>query len=85
MVARQAEIRRSVLLHITRRILSEQRSASSDEAIATDPADNLDVLVTRIENELDSLLAGNLRRIVNGTGIILSTNLGRAPLPNRRS
>jgi L-seryl-tRNA(Ser) seleniumtransferase len=88
MVARQAEIRRSVLLHITRRILSEERNASGDaesDAITSasdhDAADNLDVLVTRIENELDSLLAGNLRRIVNGTGIILSTNLGRAPLP----
>jgi L-seryl-tRNA(Ser) seleniumtransferase len=74
MMGRQKEIRREVLAQLTRKVLSDLRSSS------TETSDDLESIVERIESELDRLLAGNLKKVINGTGIILSTNLGRAPL-----
>jgi L-seryl-tRNA(Ser) seleniumtransferase len=43
----------------------------------TDPGD----LVTRLREELGSARVPRLRRVINATGVIAHTNLGRAPLP----
>jgi L-seryl-tRNA(Ser) seleniumtransferase len=43
-----------------------------------DPGD----LTARLETELTSARAPALRRVVNATGVIVHTNLGRAPLPD---
>ena len=39
-------------------------------------------IVGDVERELAERFAPNLRRVVNATGVILHTNLGRAPLPD---
>ncbi len=72
----QNEFRREVLAEITRRVLADYRSQDSESL-----PDDLDSIALEIQLRLTNLSAGNLRKVVNGTGIILSTNLGRAPLP----
>ncbi|MCY4086595.1 MAG: L-seryl-tRNA(Sec) selenium transferase [Actinomycetia bacterium] len=37
-------------------------------------------LLTRVEQELAAILAPRLRRVINATGVVIHTNLGRAPL-----
>lgn len=39
-----------------------------------------DTFVSRLEQVLEARRRSNLRRVINGTGIIIHTNLGRAPL-----
>ncbi|CAN5136257.1 L-seryl-tRNA(Sec) selenium transferase [soil metagenome] len=72
----QNDFRREVLAEITRRVLADYRSQDGEGL-----PDDLDSIATEIQLRLTNLSAGNLRKVVNGTGIILSTNLGRAPLP----
>jgi L-seryl-tRNA(Ser) seleniumtransferase len=42
-----------------------------------------EVLLSRAKQEYDNMLTANLRRVINATGVILHTNLGRAPLSRR--
>lgn len=42
----------------------------------------LDVLAKRVAHQGSALFAGGVRQVLNGTGVILNTNLGRAPVPN---
>ena len=38
-------------------------------------------IYTVVEEEIKRLVKGNLRKVINGTGVVINTNLGRAPLP----
>lgn len=72
----QSDYRHEVLAEVTRRVLANYRSPEADNL-----PDNLDDIAAEIQARLKNLSVGNLRKVINGTGIILSTNLGRAPLP----
>ncbi len=50
--------------------------AREDIQAGVDPGD----LQARLRAELDATRASNLRRVINATGVIVHTNLGRAPL-----
>ncbi len=75
-----AQVDRAVLVAVTREILAELRAeiARDPERVAAmlqDP--ELDACIAR---EVERVLAPSLRPVINATGVILHTNLGRAPL-----
>ncbi len=64
----------AVVVNECREVLEEMRELIRRGGALPDPAE---VLRAR----LDALLHPSLRKVINATGVILHTNLGRAPLP----
>jgi L-seryl-tRNA(Ser) seleniumtransferase len=67
------EVARAVLSHLRARIAGEPNSA----VIGIDAASVEELITTEVER----ILARSLQPVINATGVILHTNLGRAPLP----
>lgn len=54
------------------------------ESIRSEPQDlTSEQIVCRIRNAIDDLLMTRIRPVINGTGVIIHTNLGRSPLGNQ--
>lgn len=60
--------------------LGEAASAELDRARAAATPPHFDTLIARVGERLDALGAQRLISVINATGILLHTNLGRAPL-----
>ncbi len=75
-----AEIGRGTVVEAARQALDklrcEIRSGLTEAALAT----HLEHLPQEVEGEARELLALSLRPVINATGVVLHTNLGRAPL-----
>src|SRR5271165_4799552 len=70
------EIARAILADMRERILEAAASARL-QIVALAP----EALQERITAEVERILARSLQPVINATGVILHTNLGRAPLP----
>lgn len=70
------ETARSVLADFRARVTKENKS----DLGSLSPAELNDRLVNQIIADVDLLLRPSLRPVINATGVILHTNLGRAPL-----
>ncbi len=65
----------ALVVNEARAVLEEcRRLIQRGETLAEEP-------LTALERRLGALLEPSLRRVINATGVILHTNLGRAPLP----
>src|SRR5882762_3613090 len=64
---------RELLVEITRTVLADLRGRITGEGTAS-------VLEERIASMVERVLASSLEPVINATGVILHTNLGRAPL-----
>jgi len=73
---------RNVVTQSARTVLDELRhELKQDVASATAAAPSAAAIESRIIQHVDARLAPSLISVVNATGVILHTNLGRAPLP----
>lgn len=88
LIARESEIRHECLANLVRQVLHRLRH-SADEKNSGDkrddkvaqPSHTEESIAVEVSSLVDELLACSLQKVINGTGVILSTNLGRAPLP----
>jgi len=67
------DLPRPVIVDLVRRKLSEIRAARS--------VPKFESIMALVRRSLDELRASKLQPIINGTGIVIHTNFGRAPLP----
>jgi L-seryl-tRNA(Ser) seleniumtransferase len=68
------DLPRPFVVEIVRRKLSEIRASSE--------VSKFEAIVAHIRCVLDEFRASRLQPIINGTGIVIHTNFGRAPLPS---
>ncbi len=69
-------VRREILTRLLRIELQDLRDGKSDIYEVGEIAD-------KVRRKALSLLEPRLKRVLNGTGVVLNTNLGRAPLPKQ--
>jgi L-seryl-tRNA(Ser) seleniumtransferase len=67
---------RDAVVRLVRKLLAEQR----DRVAAGDPAATLDELARSVERHARAQWRAGPRSVINATGVLLHTNLGRAPL-----
>jgi L-seryl-tRNA(Ser) seleniumtransferase len=75
-LAEQVTWGRSVIVQAARRTLDKARR----DLAGGHPLPSLDELAQSVTNALDALTTGRVRAVINATGVVLHTNLGRAPL-----
>lgn len=77
LVEQQRHIRRAVLAILVREELERVRAG----LVAGQDVPDLDAIACRVASAAQALVRPAMRKVLNGTGIALNTNLGRAPLP----
>ena len=74
------KVDRGLLLEVTRAALADLRARIAGDqqvtVLALDPGSLEDLIV----NQVERILARSLQPVINATGVILHTNLGRAPM-----
>ncbi len=72
------DVKRAVIIKSSRSVLNDLRTHILAGNVDEEP--NLEKITARIYEKISSMQDNNLRRVINATGIVLHTNLGRAPL-----
>jgi L-seryl-tRNA(Ser) seleniumtransferase len=74
-----AQFGRTTVTNWVRQILGDMRNGQSDE-ISANAAEVEGLVVERVSEAAQNAASQRLRKVINGTGIVIHTNLGRAPL-----
>src|SRR5258707_4743750 len=80
LAALKQRVDRELLVEITRTVLVDLRGRIVGEGTAAVTALDSSALEERIASMVEGVLASSLQPVINATGVILHTNLGRAPL-----
>ncbi|MEN6391494.1 MAG: L-seryl-tRNA(Sec) selenium transferase [Syntrophomonas sp.] len=74
---------REYILTIARQAAGQLRDEIRKNQIDIDRDQATELILARVEDEAFKSNRGKMKRVVNGTGVVLHTNLGRAPLSER--
>jgi L-seryl-tRNA(Ser) seleniumtransferase len=74
--SRQIRWGQALTRQVTRDVLEQARR----DLVTAEPGPSVDEMAHRVADGLDMLACRRLRRVINATGVVLHTNLGRAPL-----
>jgi L-seryl-tRNA(Ser) seleniumtransferase len=72
---------RNVVVEVARAALADLRARIAGDSNWTALSVNAETVEEFIANAVERLLSRSLQPVINATGVILHTNLGRAPLP----
>src|SRR6267154_2078358 len=72
---------RNLVVEVARAVLADLRARIAGDANSTALGLSAVSVEELISNEVERILSRSLQRVINATGVILHTNLGRAPLP----
>lgn len=71
-----SSLSRPLVTQISRKIVDQIRKELSKKSFSISG----EIIVARIIEELEALSSSTLKSVINGTGVIIHTNLGRAPI-----
>ncbi len=74
LIEAQSRIRRDLLTDLVRQHLENLRSCPAETEA------DIESIASSVVSKVDLLLKPSLRKVINGTGVVLNTNLGRAPI-----
>jgi L-seryl-tRNA(Ser) seleniumtransferase len=72
---------RNLVVEVARAVLSDLRARIAGEANSVALGLSVAAVEDLISTEVERILSRSLQPVINATGVILHTNLGRAPLP----
>ena len=71
----------SVIRDVLAEIREKLKSDNKSNAEGGEPANGIEAIEARVATGVEKALRRSLRPVINATGVVLHTNLGRAPLP----
>jgi L-seryl-tRNA(Ser) seleniumtransferase len=70
-----------ILTPLVRSAIEDRRKSFASDTSEKAALDEVEEIARLTGSRLKTLIEGGLKPVINGTGIIINTNLGRAPLP----
>jgi L-seryl-tRNA(Ser) seleniumtransferase len=80
LAALSSRVDRNLVVEVARAVLSGLRARIAGDSKGTALAANLESVEELVAAEVERILSRSLQPVINATGVILHTNLGRAPL-----